>query len=354
MISNSSETITAAGCVELEDDVSYYKYWHQFARYKYVNGYTLGPNDYHLVWIRPDDPNSFNPDLYLYDNYVEDYANLYGSSKNMNSSLYKTDWVVYRGGGDIYPWIETGPTYGMNYAYIELESAEDLTVGGDSYWFGLSWLERGTLAQVDLSSDNYYQVLLDVPELADFDLYVLKVDVGYAGTSSLNWGDCCAAYDQQWSTSGGIGEDETIIFKPSTTGKYAIVALCEEGSGRGSLRVDKHYPYRPRLQNISVSHWRGLENKNCTVRVNYSDPNNTPPTYVRLISTGMSPQNMTQEDLGDVDYTDGCIYRFEDLLRAGWQSFYIEASNGTEMILYPENGNITAPLVNNPPTLTDG
>ncbi len=63
--------------------------------------------------------------------------------------------------------------------------------------------------------------------------------------------------------------------------------------------------------------------------ITYTDADNTTPSFIRVIIDG-TPQNMSKQNAGDNDYTDGCIYIYTTKLTVGDHCYHFEASNGTD------------------------
>ena len=81
-----------------------------------------------------------------------------------------------------------------------------------------------------------------------------------------------------------------------------------------------------------------------TYTLNYTDPDNQEPVYVKVYIDG-NPSEMVKQDPGDNDYTDGCIYEYSTQLGVGRHSYYFNVSDGIETVLYPASGEIDQPSV---------
>ncbi|MCM8824207.1 MAG: hypothetical protein NC822_06000, partial [Candidatus Omnitrophica bacterium] len=97
----------------------------------------------------------------------------------------------------------------------------------------------------------------------------------------------------------------------------------------------------------------GTSSTNFTYRVKYTDPNNDPPSYIRVYidkngdgdySDPGEVNNMNEVDPLDTDYTDGKLYTYTTTIPYGPNtdncSYYFSASDGT----YQATGDPTQPI----------
>ncbi len=91
------------------------------------------------------------------------------------------------------------------------------------------------------------------------------------------------------------------------------------------VRVNK----APELTVPTVDPDGGNETTLFTFNVTYTDPENDPPTEVR-ISIGNQTFYMTAADPGDGNYTDGAVYTYTTLLEAGNHTYIFTASDGID------------------------
>jgi len=85
--------------------------------------------------------------------------------------------------------------------------------------------------------------------------------------------------------------------------------------------------------------------------VNYSDVDNTAPAYVRVLING-TQFSMSQQDPGDTNYNDGCIYHFTTFLQPGNYSYQFTCSDGVYTNSTAIYSNLTVTMSNgNAPSL---
>ena len=81
-----------------------------------------------------------------------------------------------------------------------------------------------------------------------------------------------------------------------------------------------------------------------TFSVNYSDADNDPPTYIRVVINGTA-FDMTKQNASDATYTDGCAYTHSTTLPAGSYVYHFEASDGLDPARAPSSGELLGPTV---------
>lgn len=107
---------------------------------------------------------------------------------------------------------------------------------------------------------------------------------------------------------------------------------------------------KPSLSEGSVSPLQGSENVAFTFRVTYTDADNDPPAFVKVLVDNVG-YAMSPLDVGDTTYTDGALFQVSLTLPAGTHRFQFQASDGVETVTTaPQDG----PTVGAAPELREG
>ncbi|NHI91559.1 MAG: hypothetical protein EAX96_03580 [Candidatus Lokiarchaeota archaeon] len=168
---------------------------------------------------------------------------------------------------------------------------------------------------VNLNGGEIYGFNLDVPGGADFDLHLYS-------SSPNSYGDPIMVAS---STSATIGQDEKIMFNPSTSGKYYLVAKAISGSGLANLSFVIN-DYQPSLTGEMVSPTSGNQSTPLTFNVTYSDQDNNEPLYVNVSING-THYPMSKKDPLDINYIDGCVFDTILYLQEGNYYYTIECAD---------------------------
>jgi len=185
---------------------------------------TASSSHYHVVWLQSQAAQD-NFDLYLFSD--SKYSTCKVSSLRGNGLL---DWVVFRPSisQSFYP--EVYAQAGSNgFAFIEWEdSSESLSIE-TPVSASLNSSDCIEIYETSLSALFDYQFTLNVPDGADYDLYLYSLSSG-AATNSL--GSSCK------STLSGNGTDEIIAtFSPTVTGIYVLFVVRVNGTGFFTLSM---------------------------------------------------------------------------------------------------------------------
>jgi len=132
-----------------------------------------------------------------------------------------------------------------------------------------------------------------------------------------------------------------------TRGNYIFVFECSDGQYRNSTKPFKYYP--PILSNYTVSPSIGFPFTQFTFITCYTSLTNYTPQYTTLIING-TRYSMTKQNSSDLNYMDGCIYRYQTTLPNGTYLYSFECSDG---IYITSTGSFQLRVVNpfNPPSL---
>jgi len=101
----------------------------------------------------------------------------------------------------------------------------------------------------------------------------------------------------------------------------------------------------PALSSGSVNPLLGDNSTTFTYTITYNDADNQAPQSIRVF-IDENPQIMFKEDPADINFTDGCVYKYETVLSAGIHEYYFEASDGTDLVKLPPIGEYSGPRVN--------
>jgi len=208
--------------VGLSDDSYKYETYNAAGYYNYRTS-TAYSSYYHVVWLQPADISK-NCDLYLYSD--RDYSDLKASSTRGSGYL---DWIVYRPSISQYYYPQVYASESGN-AYIEWEDGSySISIDGSSTSASLSVSESIEVYRVYLYSSTTYNFGLNVPNEADYDLYLYYLSAGNA--TNYNGFTRC-------STNVGTGVDEKITsYKPSSSGDHVLLLVRQSGSGVSYLSV---------------------------------------------------------------------------------------------------------------------
>jgi hypothetical protein len=187
----------------------------------YLYSYDAKANNYSIVWIQRSAPL----ELYLYTEST--YTTLLDSSVNGAGNL---DWILWRPTNSMYyPFVASDQATS---AYLEAESALNVTVGSPEIVSPSSLVDPVELYQVLLSNTRKYNITLGVPFGADYTLYLYYLPLN---------GHAIIGEQIQASTQGS-GMNQTITFEPSTTGFYALITVYRSGTGNPIMFVQDITP----------------------------------------------------------------------------------------------------------------
>ncbi|NVM30352.1 MAG: hypothetical protein HWN65_16015 [Candidatus Helarchaeota archaeon] len=214
---DSTASTNPSSPVNLGDDVHKSENYNTTLQNYYYDTYSMDSADYHLIWLSEVNPvNQFDIVLFSDSGYLTPIGGSLPVSLQCNLIVYRPSSTQI-----MYPMVYT--TSGTGDAYIEAESGDDISVGG-SFSKSLNSTEVADMAEVDLSSSIEYNIHLSVPSGCDFDLFVFRTAPGSATPAEI--------YN---STSNVNGQDESIVFTPSTSDTYALVMVRVAGSGIGTV-----------------------------------------------------------------------------------------------------------------------
>ncbi|MHA1893078.1 MAG: S8 family serine peptidase [Candidatus Helarchaeota archaeon] len=158
---------------------------------------------------------------------------------------------------------------------------------------------------VNLNGSETYGFNLDVPNGADFDVYM------YSNTPTAYGEPILLAS----STSASLGGNEFLYYTPTTSGKYYIIVKAISGSGIANLTFQTNN-YQPGLTGEMYAPTSANQSTLLTFNVTYTDQDNNPPLYVNLTLNGTHYQMNKQNSL-DKNFTDGCVYEKSFYLQPG-------------------------------------
>jgi len=104
--------------------------------------------------------------------------------------------------------------------------------------------------------------------------------------------------------------------------------------GISATNLVPHARAEPRLSRGSVNPNTGEPEEKFLFIVTYTDPENEPPEYVRLI-VGNREYSLLPVNPDDRNYADGKEYMIRTRLHEGLHTYYFEASNGNQTIFSP-------------------
>jgi len=112
--------------------------------------------------------------------------------------------------------------------------------------------------------------------------------------------------------------------------------------------------YAPELTSGSVNPSTGNQSTLFNFNVIFTDQDNYPPVYIRVLING-TPWFMTKQNPLDVNYSDGCLYQYMTYLQPGNYSYSFECADWTFYNSTKTYTGLTVSKYNlNPPLLTNG
>lgn len=195
--------------------------------YYYRTQSTTQALKYNIIWAQAADTS---PDLYL--NLYPDgrYSGSLSGSSPVDSR--QLDWILFRPNTAkyYYPRVTLQGSSEVGNAHIEWEeSIATLTVGGVAGTGTLNSTNRIDLFEVELDTYSKYTIYLNVPETADFDLWIYRLGSNAASSPSGS---------EASGTTAGLDIDERIgAFDPIYSDNYAIVVVSYSGSGSYTLTI---------------------------------------------------------------------------------------------------------------------
>jgi hypothetical protein len=109
--------------------------------------------------------------------------------------------------------------------------------------------------------------------------------------------------------------------------------------------------YKPVMFNHNVTPQYSTPNTNFTFNVNYMSPTNKSAVYVKLVFDGNN-YTMYKNDSNDYNYLTGVLYNYTiNITAAAVYDYYFITYDGLNVTRYPEESNITGPIVSTVPTL---
>ncbi|NHI91794.1 MAG: hypothetical protein EAX96_04775 [Candidatus Lokiarchaeota archaeon] len=197
---------------------------------------------------------------------------------------------------------------------------------------------------VNLIGGTNYNFPLIVPTGADFDLYM------YSNTPS-SYGEPILVAS---SIKTGLGDDESISFTPTVSGKYYLVAKAISGEGFANISFLGNN-FAPNLTDVNVNPSTGNQTTLFNFTVNYTDQDNNSPLEIDILING-THYPMNRIDSSDLNFTDGVLYQYLIYLQEGTYNYSFECSDGVftnSTITY--SGLTISPIPNSYiPVLSDG
>ncbi|HUY00299.1 MAG TPA: S8 family serine peptidase, partial [Candidatus Deferrimicrobium sp.] len=169
---------------------------------------------------------------------------------------------------------------------------------------------------VDLISGENYNFHLQVPEGADFDLYL------YSNTPTPIGEPIMVAS----STSDIVCNDELINYTPIESGRYYLIAKAISGEGYANISYRPNN-FMPVLTNKSVSPPAGNQTTLLNFSIIYTDLDDSPPISINVLING-TIYPMEKRDLFDKKYDDGCFYQYLIYLQPGMYNYSFECYDG--------------------------
>ena len=219
--SGSFTLFSSSTAIRLADDNSIYNLYNSTDSYYYQTNTIASSSYYHTFWLQPvDGDDDFN--LYLYSNIP--YSILQASSTRSAGAL---DLVIIRPSSSQYYYPRVSRYSGMGYGYIEWESSSFILSFGTPVTASLNVSECIEVYSVYLAMGVNYNITLDVPDGADYDLYLYYLSSGAATNQS-------GAIRS--STTIGSGIDEKLgEFQVTTTDYYILAVVRQQGNGSFTL-----------------------------------------------------------------------------------------------------------------------
>ena len=169
---------------------------------------------------------------------------------------------------------------------------------------------------VRLDGGENYKFVLNVPNGADFDLYMYKMNGSGIGEPIL----------VSSSISEVIGEDERIDITPQKSGKYILVGKAISGQGLANITYHTN-AQPPTLSSADLTPITGNQSTQLNYSVVYTDLDDIAPTYLHVLINN-TPFSMIKQDASDNDYSDGCLYQFITYLQPATYNYSFECKDG--------------------------
>ncbi|MEX2714706.1 MAG: S8 family serine peptidase [Candidatus Sigynarchaeota archaeon] len=191
--------------------------------------------------------------------------------------------------------------------------------------------------------------------LTTFRFSVIYVDPENAAPVALNVIINSVAISMSKANPGDLVYSDGCEYEYQTTlavGIYSFSFNCSDGYNGASTETFlglQVVDAAPMLMNLAVSPTSGSITTTFLFTITYIDGENQAPTFVTLYIDG-TPYPMSKQDVGDITYTDGCIYQYGTMLPTGSHSYSASCSDGRTTV---STSTIPGLLVTNaPPTLT--
>ena len=245
-------------------------------------------------------------------------------------------------------------------------------IGGSSFVFDSDFSSEGTYEIKVIISDGsvdidhiWYLFVSQINLPPTIEDYSPQMDLEIFEAATQIFSVDCTDYDgdeisYEWSLDG-IELTETGNTYEHTTdyddaGTYQVEVNITDGQfyvkQYWTLTV-KNLNRAPVLSDPQVTPDSGNVTTEFTFKINYSDEDNDAPSYVK-ICLEEAYFDMVAKRSGT--YTEPVTYSFTTKMEAGVHNYYYYTKDGTEIISFPENGNLQTPDVIplHGPTLSDG
>ena len=291
------------------------------------------------VAMRP--PTGANFDLDLYSTY--NLTQLTASSSTPGANIDLVALSRYKITSPQYRFARVLKTFGEGNYRIEMENSSESLYAVNSYQRTITSAELINLYQIYLENNMLFQINVTPSSGLDISIYLFNTTGGL--TNALNS-----------SSVGGLGASETVLITPSSLNAFGLIITNENGAN-GSYTIDiTNNVYPSVLSDTTLNPGSGNMTIPYTFTVKYTDRDNYPPSYMRIILNGTT-YPMIKQNSTDTNYVDGCIYKFTTVL-SGNITYYYEANDYRFTTRYPSSSNLTGPLVQYgnlaPPILNNG
>lgn len=204
----------------LLEDASVYQTYNSGQTYYYRTNDSVNSSNYQAICLHPSSID--DSDLYLYSNAA--YSTFLEASTRDRGRI---EWIVFRPSSSklYYPKVYSNDN---GYGYLEWDQSSRRLALGESVTTTLAPTECMDLYQVYLNSSLMYKFELDVPENADFDLYLYWLPPGFAG-------DIDSALDESTDSEGN--DDAIEEYQPPYTGDYVLLVIRWSGTGGYTLTI---------------------------------------------------------------------------------------------------------------------